>query len=320
MPENTLPPEFSQLCGWVPNRAEQEKFIEINNFVWEDDVPHLYGSAQEVKDAFCWEAEEAILGKLLPAHAQKIGSCVSHGWGRGAQDLMLCEIFFGKESESWPGQVATEPIYAGSRVEIGRGRVGNGDGSLGSWAADWVSKYGIIIRGKYGQWDLSVNDETIAKRWGAPGAGVPDELEPVAKEHPIKTVALVTTAQGAADALANYYPVPVCSNQGFSMTRDANGICRAEGSWAHCMEFRGVCTLKGGKRILIIQQSWGESPTGPNVLKLESGKEVTMPQGCFGCEMEVADKMLKGRDSYAISGFVGFKKRRKHEDWWPKQA
>ena len=313
----TTQEEVMQLCGWVPNRAEQEKFIELNNYEWERDVPQLYGSAAEVKDAFMWEAEEAILKSLLPAHAQKIGSCVSHGWGRGAQDLMLCEIWFHKESESFPGQVATEPIYAGSRVEIGRGRIGNKDGSLGSWAADWVSKYGIVIRGKYGNVDLSFNDENLAKRWGAPNAGVPDDLESLAKEHPVKTVALVTTTQGAADALANYYPIPICSNQGFSMVRDANGICRGEGQWAHCMLVRGVCILKGGKRIFIIQQSWGESPTGPNVLKLESGKEVTMPQGCFGCEEQVMAKILGARDSFAISGFVGFKKRRKHDSWRP---
>lgn len=293
--------------GWVNLPAESERIVaSLPMPVFADAAPFLRDSG-EGKDVFFWEAEQQILNKVLPSWNQGgVGSCVSFGWGRGVQDLLLCEIASG-ELEEWPGaEVATEPIYGGSRVEIGGGRI-SGDGSVGAWAADYVAKYGILFRQKYGSHDLSVYSESKCREYGR--RGVPDDLEPIAREHPVKTVSLCASANEARDALANLYPVPVCSNQGFSSTRDANGVCRAQGSWAHCMTLRGYGTLKGGRPIFVIQNSWGDYVHGPDVLRLESGKEVKLPMGCFGAEFDVVDRMLRGRDSFAISGFVGFKAR-----------
>ena len=304
-----------ELCGWKPMPAEVDRFLAtLPRPTFGDAAPHLKGVGDGV-NVFLWEAERQVLGKLLPAHEQLIGSCVSHGWGRGAQDLMLSQIAFHATPEGWQGEVATEPIYAGSRVEIGKGQLGNEDGSLGAWAADWVSKYGILLRKKYGTVDLTTLDEQRAKSWGARGKGVPNELEPEAKLHPIKQVALCESFEDARDAIANGYPVPVCSMQGFTTTRDSNGFCKAQGQWAHCMLFRGCGVAKGNKPFLVCQQSWGESPNGPNMITLENGNTVELPQGCFGVVAASADKMLKQKDSFAISGFVGFPRQDIPETW-----
>lgn len=307
---------MAELFGWVPNPQESEAFVaSLPRPTFLQAAPHLIASGAEV-NVFLWECERKVLGRILPAHEQKIGSCVSHGWGRAVQDLMLSDIAIRNEPEAWVAEVATEPIYAGSRVEIGGGQLGNEDGSLGAWAAKWVSQYGILLRQKYGNIDLSTLDENRAKSWGNRGAGVPNELEPAAKEHPVKAVTLVTTFEQARDAIANGYPVPVCSMQGFTTTRDNAGFCSPRGQWAHCMEFRGCGIAKGNRPFLVCQQSWGESPDGSNKLTLENGNVIELPQGCFGVDAEVCDRMLAGRDSFAISGLVGWQAR-KLPEWWP---
>jgi hypothetical protein len=53
--------------------------------------------------------------------------------------------------------------------------------------------------------------------------GVPDEVRQKAAQHKVKTSSLVRTYAELEDALANGYPVTVCSNQGFTLQRDAQG-------------------------------------------------------------------------------------------------
>lgn len=294
-------------------------------------APGVLGT--EHRDVFFWEqGEQALLNKILPAHRQTIGDCVSHGFGRGAQDVVYMTVaghlktlpadeqplflkafcsLFGQDVEDPTLEIATEPIYAGSRVEIGGGRI-RGDGSVGAWAADFVNKYGLLQRKKYDNFDLTKYSGAKAKEWGAPRAGVPDVLEPIAKLYPIETVSLVVTDDEASAALYNMYPIPVCSNQGFKTTRDKYGFCDPSGSWAHCMVARGICIAKRGSNwvlAVVIQQSWGESPGGPNKVELKDGRIVTLPQGCFLIEMDVFVRMLRGRDSFALSDVKGFVRR-----------
>ncbi|HEY1186606.1 MAG TPA: hypothetical protein VGE74_03065, partial [Gemmata sp.] len=114
-------------------------------------APRLIASeASDDAPVFFWLNELKVLGRRLDTWNQGgVGSCVGFGNGREAQDLLLAEIAAG-EPEQWPGaEVAPEVIYGGSRVEIGGGGI-SGDGSVGAWAADWLTKYGVVIRGSYG--------------------------------------------------------------------------------------------------------------------------------------------------------------------------
>ena len=298
-----------KLCGWKYEPRQVEAYVSrLQTPLFTLAAPELKDSGDK-KNVFLWEAEKSVLSKILPAHNQGIGDCVSHGWGRAVQDLILTQIAFANQREQWIAEVATEPIYAGSRVEIGGGRI-SGDGSVGAWAARYVDEYGILLRRKYDRFDLRKYDAQKAKAWGRPRAGVPDSLEPIAREHPVRTVSLVTSYEEARDAIANGYPVPVCSMRGFAMERGRDGFCRPRGQWAHCMVFRGCFVAKGNRPGLVCQQSWGESPTGPNKLALEDGQEIELPQGCFGVDADVANRMLaRDPDSYSVSNFVGFPKR-----------
>ncbi len=240
------------------------------------------------------------LRKVFPgwkSHLQTIGDCVSHGFALCVDILAAVEILSG-EPEEWRGQTATEAVYALSRVEIGGGQLGNGDGSVGAWAAEALQKYGTLRRTRYDSVDLSEYSGERAKAWGRPRAGLPDELEPIAREHPVQAASLVTSYEQARDSIANGYPIAVCSNQGFTEQRDADGFARASGSWAHCMAFVGVDdTRRPG---LLCQNSWGDDwNSGP--------KRLDQPDGSFWVDAEIADRMLSRRpDSFNVSGFRGF--------------
>lgn len=290
-------------CGWVDDPKEVERVLATMDKPLLSD--HGIPPIQTETDIFYWEVEQQFLGSIRPSWDQgPIGTCVSFGWGRGCNDLMILEIAKGGESEAYDEEVATEPIYALSRVEIGGQRNSYSDGSVGAWAADAVTKFGILLRKVYGSTDLSKYDTKRAKEWGA--KGLPDDLEPIAKEHPVKKTALVQSSEEIKAAILNLYPVPICSNVGFT-TKRQGGFCRPSGQWNHCMLVRGFGTVKGNKPAFAIQNSWGDylGSEQANFI-LESGREVTLPSGCFLIEQDAMERIAKQRDSFAVSAFQGF--------------
>lgn len=292
--------------GWVDRPQEVERFLAAS-------LHPVYGVSaaaalltDDGRDVWLWDSEIELYGQALVAHKQEIGDCVSHGWARAAQDVNndLCRVRRAENEPYASGRLATEPIYALSRVEVGGGRI-VGDGSTGAWAAKAVTGYGVLIRAEYQNIDLSHYSGSRAKQWGR--SGCPDDLEAIARQHPISETPLVTSWEEFGTALSNRQPVPICSNQGFVEVREARtGICRPRGSWAHCMAARGRLTVKGNRPVGVIQQSWGNNPTGPDLVELESGQTLTLPQGCFCVDAQVIDKMLRSRDSYALIGIRGF--------------
>jgi hypothetical protein len=239
------------------------------------------------------------LTKEFPVSHQTIGDCVSHGAACAINVLKATEIVLKKDIEDWVAQTSTEDIYAGSRILIGNGRLGSGDGSVGAWAAQYVNIYGTLIRKKYGSIDLSVYDGARAKEWGNPGNGTPRDLLVFSKEHLVKTVSQVRTYEEARDAIANGYPVTVASNQGFTTTRDNDGFALASGNWGHQMCFT-ACDDSFRRPGLLCQNSWGTNwisgPTRHN-----------QPLGSFWVDASTVNRMLAQNDSWAFSNFDGFK-------------
>lgn len=281
--------------GWVEKPKEVDKVL--------GDLRHpVFGvTARSIEDSgkgkvvLLHKALTSVLGRF-PVHEQTIGDCVSHGWSLGTDVLKAVQIAAGAREE-FTGETASEIVYGGSRVEVGGGRLGNGDGSVGAWAAKAVSEtIGTLIRAKYGNLDLTTYSGATAKKLGR--TGVPDELEPKAREHVVKTVSMVQTYEEARDAIANGYPVPVCSNRGFQSKRDDKGFAKPSGSWAHCMLFLAVDD-EDSRPGLLCQNSWGENWIG-------GPKRHEQPEGSFWVDAAVAEKMLGEQDSFAMSGFLGF--------------
>lgn len=285
--------------GWQPDKESQERYkASIGDYAdFYKGASALKGTG-EGKVVLLHEIYREIADAECKSHNQgSYGTCVGQGYALGVDVLQCAEIKAG-EREKFVAKCSVEYIYGASRVEIGGGRI-RGDGSNGSWAAEALMKFGTLHRMKYldGKYDLTRYSGDLSRLWGR--NGVPDELESIGKEHPVRKTALVRSYEEARDSIANGYPVPVCSNYGFRSVRDKDGFCRPSGSWSHCMLFVSVDDAFG-RPGLLCWNSWGEDwISGPI--------RHNQPLGSFWVDAEVADAMLRQDDSYALSGYDGFK-------------
>jgi hypothetical protein len=273
---------FSSGEGRKPKQDDKvmwRKVTEIESFPYSGDVFNF-----EV------QGDNSYVANAIGVH-----NCVAFGCCRAVEYTMLAEITAGENEEF--RDLCTEVNYGGGRIEVGKGRLGRGDGSIGAWSAEFVKRWGSIDRAEYGKYDLRKYSEERCRAWGA--SGVPDDLEPEVKKYPISTITLVTTVQEAKKALAAGYGISVASDQGFSYTRDSNGICAPRGSWAHQMCICGYAKINGATYFRI-DNSWGASThTGP------VGPGNPGPEGFYAAESVIA-RMLAQKDSFAYAGMKGF--------------
>jgi len=288
------------LFGYSPDRAATERFVSTLPF------PTLATAGRELvldetKDAFLGHA----LLKVNPTWkrgAQEIGSCVGWGWSLAVDMLAACDIVCRGESEEYGGDTLAASVYGFSRVEARGNKTNNGgDGSYGGAAAKAVTQFGTLhLHQDYDGQQFSESSGQLEKAWGR--SGVPDKYEPYAAQHKVASVTLCTTAEQAAVAIQNAYPVAVCAGVGFSMTlRD--GSLTPMGSWAHCQM---ICGVRWRPRPqLFIENSWGDCYSG--------SVDTTLPkqfQRSGGwVDFSVCTRMLSGEDSFALAGFDGFKPR-----------
>lgn len=294
--------DFINLGGWNHNPVAVGKIL--------DSLPHpLFGPVgSSIKESgkdkvvLLYDCVIKILGKFN-VRTQSGPDCVSFGAAAAVDNVKAVEIILKHQLEEWIAETSTEDIYGGSRINIGKGQLGNDGGSYGAWAAKYVQNYGTLVRIKYNNYDLTKYDYGKSSRWGSPGGGVPEELLDIAKNHTIKTVSLISTYEEARDALANGYAVTIASNQGFSNVRDKEGFAAPAGNWAHQMVLIGVDDIGQGcsKRRpgCLVQNSWGVWNSGP--------KRHNQPDGSFWVDADVLESnILSKGDSWAFSDYEGF--------------
>jgi hypothetical protein len=215
---------------------------------------------------------------------------VSHGTRNACDVSRAVEIDIHNEREDWIAKGATEAIYGY--------RGFSGQGMSCARAAEFVSKVGgLVVRKNYGFVDFSKYNGNLGAGWG--GRGLPDKVLDLANDHQIKTASLIRTVEEARDALANGYGVNVCSNYGFSNTRDKKGFARTSGNWAHSMAWI-ACDDTGSEPAFLVQNSWGKWNDGGHP---EWGP---IPEGSFLIHADAAAGMLSANGSYAFSSFDGF--------------
>ena len=296
--------DSKNLCGYRPNRRATDAYVAaLPQPEFRGAAPALMRQAQH--DTVLYPALFA-LNPNWRRGSQGIGDCVSWGYELACTLLKAIQIVALSRPEMWIAEVATESIYGGSRVEArGRKTGGWSDGSYGAAAAKWIHDWGVLLRQDYSQQtrnadhNLTTYSAKRAKDWGHWGCGGEhdkDALDLAAREHPVRTVSLVSTFDEAAAALQNGFPVPVCSGQGFSSSRDDDGFCEPQGRWAHCMCFIGV--RYGSRPGLLCANSWGRSAKGP-FWPDDAPEAITWC--AWWVDAEVADRMLAGRDSFALS-------------------
>ncbi len=302
VPECDDTPPIGRAFGWVPNPAAVQAVCDGLPTPHFADTEAFKAPYVGPDDVFLWDASRKVLGDLIPPRDQgPIGACVGFGTATAVEHLSCVQIAGGSREEF--RELTPELIYAGSRVEIGGGRI-RGDGSIGAWAARFVQQYGVVPRGVFGRFDLQKYDAARCRMLG--DSGVPNELEPVAKQHPVKSITNVRSWPECRAAIRNGYPMIVCSSQGFRMMRDADGFGVPQGTWYHCMAIVGVC---GGRRPGgFVVNSWGANahsgPLGPG----------NPTAAGFWIDAAILERMLSQGDSWAMSNLTGFPTRRL--DWY----
>lgn len=305
------PQAFVPLFGYTPDPEGSAAFVaSLPHPTLAEAGPGLQAADQDVN------LGHALL-KCSPSWkrgSQPIGSCVGWGWAMCVDVLAACDIVLRKEPEVWGGRTIEASIYGVSRVEArGQSRNLGGDGSTGFHAAKAVRDWGTL---HYGQQYGSITFDrqftgTQEKAWGRDG--MPDELEPYAKQRRCSEVTLVTSFDDCAKALSNGYPVSICSMRGFSMRfvdrgSLGGGWLSPAGTWAHCM--MGVA-VRHDRPAILVANSWGNCYSGAVDEKLPEAFQRTSGW----VDAEVIDSMVRGRDSYAVAGFSGFKPTALPDDW-----
>lgn len=308
--------------GWhnSPQAVQQyiaERSQDGDTAILADARPELAGFWRKtvlsgVFSVLLYEAECLVVGSFGPADLQRRGTCVGRGTYRAVQtgywDAIAQRRIVGAAE-----QIAYEPIYGGSRVQVGKGQL-SGDGSVGAWAAKWCHDYGVIERGVHGEFDLSRDREDLAVHWGTRGYGVPQSIIQSGKGHRCDAYH-VADPNELADVTAARYASAICSTHQQRDYRDENGECAYQGPTAHCEAIVGVYMRPSWDSRpetiyehtgFVDQQSWGNVPSGPDVLRMYKSA-AKLRQGAYGTPMAAMRRRMPTGETWAFrlrDGFV----------------
>ncbi len=296
---------MDHLCGAIIDPAETAAVCEAlaahGPVSFGDARPDLKGFGAG-KCVLLQDAERELFGHNLPSWSQQRGTCVSQGTGRALQDALYFALSSVGGNIGKPVQLCFETIYGGSRVQVGKGKLGSGDGSIGAWAAQFVHDFGLLARGKYGSIDLSSAREDLAVQWGMPRAGVPQLLITASTAYKSRACMKCETVEDCRDASAAGYGLARCASKATSGTRDANGILRPKDSGGHCQELAGVFEDLRGNLMFVEQQSWGaQGPQGGGTWKLKDGREVIPREGACAIYADDVQGYLKTGEVWALA-------------------
>ena len=306
-------------CGWVRDddevsRIKGELRDAYGSISFGDNNPPIRGTAKRLMDrgvfgVFPWENERKLFGKLRPAFHQKRGTCVSQGTGRAMQDNWYAALA-GQAEIGEPVDLAIEALYGASRVQIGKGKLGSGDGSTGAWAAMAAHDYGVPPRGVYGEFDLRKPREDLSVKWGMPGVGTPAIV--LQGGHGVLSKWWdVTTLEDLIDLAAAGFAFAFCGSKTYG-PKSAAGISRMNSPAAHCTEGLGWCVTDGGEHLIGGQQSWGPGqPMGPNQIKFKGGTHELREGMCFVPAEDYFNQLRSGGEIWVPQFVQGQGYRRK---------
>lgn len=296
-----------KLFGWKPDDPFTEKLIAS---LPTPHVPTRLIRQSTKRDVLLWDAMKVVQPNWK-RQAQGIGDCVS--WGAELGCTCLLWNMAAKGEIEFIAEAATEAIYGGCRVEVHGGpQMGlNEDGAAGSWAADWLRQYGVLLRIDYSkltgvaEHDLRVYKSDRAQKWGYYGCGGQTDkglLDNVAKQYPVKDITAVLNSTEAEAAIDAGCPITVASSAGFEGQRDSEGIIHKNGSWPHQMVILGKKYTAGGNLLFRLFNSWNGSADGP-----DPGIDSEAVSACsWWITPKDADKIFREQDSFALSSVTGF--------------
>lgn len=278
-------PELSQKTERMEKLRLTYKKLDVTEYGLALPVKSREETMVENTTVYCIEVEEDA---SFIANGYGVHNCCSWGSGHVADLIECTRIALQKLNEEFH-EICTEALYGVGR-EIA-GMLGSGDGCYGGAMAKAVTQVGTIDRKSVGAYSGQ-----RAKDWGR--TGTPKEIKAKMVDHKVKSFALLTSTGDLVAALANLNPAIICSDQGFTMTRDANGLCYPKGSWGHCMHCCGYRTRNGDIEFCI-GQSWGPNvPSGP--------LSDDQPDYTFWIQSKVMAQIISQQDSWAFCGIDGW--------------
>lgn len=299
-----------KLCGWAGEDLARSEFDLIKDNTVNGKkifvpfgIQHIrkFGASRRM---MLWEIVRQVLGKDTENYAQEIGDCVSFGAKNAIEYLMCVEILLKGDAESWR-PIFPPYLYGTGRVLVGNDQLRGEDGSLGSWMAEAVIKYGVLAADEK---NVPGYSGSVAKKWGD-SPGPPKEFVEIAKIHPIKSAAKINSWSELVEAICNGYPCTVASDQGFSMSPGSDGYHNPEGNWGHQMSIIGVDD-ESSDPFAIILNSWGD--VMGKLKDFKTGDPV--PVGCIRARKRVIESMIEQGETFAYSNFDGFPGQAKEID------
>lgn len=253
----------------------------------------------------------------LPASNQgQEGSCCGHATANALDVLQGVQLSRGPPGDFF--SVSADAAYGFSRMY--GNQLGPSDGSTGAWSVGALKKFGSLHQVKYDGHDLTREKHTVADAMAR--LGVPQALHEIAARHRLGSVTNVTNWKEARGLIQSGYPIIVCSNQGFKnggsgwiTSRDDLGFARPADEWKHAMALIGYRGSDTGRQGFLCWNSWGSENRQTNKGWIRGAMwPEDQPLGSFWIDVQTVDGMLKGfKDSWAISDYEGFKKRKL--DW-----
>jgi hypothetical protein len=264
---------FRANMRWPDGEAAAHEFSFADSGKDKLVVPFVF-----VLDMFpgCWPGKQG----------QGRGDCVSWSTRNAGLGTMVADIVGGlpdeesgkpEERPDVPDAGIADGVLSTESIYWYRGY--DGDGWFCEEAAEIATKKsGLMIRKDYPELgvDLSSYSSRLAGKYGRQSP--PSTIEDVTNDHLIHTATSISSAEGCRDYLFNGFFLTTCGGEGIEYTRDANGVSRRKGSWAHAMGWIGFDDRPDTKAIynepLVLDlNSWANWNNGPRDIR-DSAKYV----------------------------------------------
>ena len=280
------------------------------------DAAHANGWADTGKGKLILPSThvESAFPGCWPGPAQERGDCVSHNEKNACLTALVMDVVDGTPDEK-TGKIEGLPVVPPKGISEGvlssewsywwRGY--NGDGWSCSTAARVSVKHGVMLRQAYPELgiDLSSYSGRLAGKYGRQSP--PSKIDDIGRRHLIRDATSLDSAEEWRDALANGYGLSTCGDEGFSSTRDSNGVSRRRGSWSHAMACVGCDDRQWaydnyGGPLMLILNSWGIWNDGSRKVH---GSNEQIPKGSFWARWSD----VRRRTCYAHTGIGGWAAR-----------
>jgi hypothetical protein len=250
----------------------------------------------------------------FPGGAQAVGDCVS--WGsRNALLVTLCSEAAAGLPDAVTGEVEQAPAASAEAIRFGVlsceaiyafRSTKPGHGWFCAEAARVAqTKAGCVLRKPYDGIDLTRYSKQNATAFNRREPSNP--MQDAWDDHVVRESTLCSSFEALRDLLARGFGVNTCGSEGFSSTRDENGVCSRKSSWSHALSYTAVddrpwAHSKYGCGLVLLQNSWGEYMTGPKKIH---GTNTEIPKGSFWAKWSD----VKRRSMHVMAGAHGWKRK-----------